>query len=553
MRQLYKFDLSNLRGDLFGGVTAAVVALPLALAFGVQSGLGAAAGIYGAMAIGFFASYLGGTPAQVSGPTGPMTVVSAAVAASVAAAAAGTGDEFAAVTMTFLLAGVLQVGLGLMRVGKYIRYVPYPVISGFMSGIGAIIILRQVFPMLGHRSPSAVIDVVLTVGQPLSVINWFALLLAALTYALIILTPRVTKAVPSTLVALLSMTVLSIALGWDVPRIGEIPEGLPALRLDGLFGIDAHLWSSIISDGVALAALGAIDSLLTSLVADSLTRTRHDSEQELIGQGIGNMVTAVIGGIPGAGATMRTVVNIRAGGRTRLSGMVHGLVLLAVLLGLGRYAAFVPLSVLAGILISVGVSIMDVRGLKQLRHVPRADAVVLAMVLVVTVFFDLIQAVALGVALSSMLFMKRMGDEGALRSKVAAFDEFVGEPAHPEEAALFGRLAHKVMVKHFHGPLHFGFTSSLQDMAAKLRFTPYVVIRMIDVPFVDQSGLNALMELVVDLETRGSTVFITELQEQPAEVLAGSGLAPGRLPAEQVLAEFPDVLTHISARERTAA
>ena len=553
MRQLYKFDLSNLRGDLFGGVTAAVVALPLALAFGVQSGLGAAAGIYGAMAIGFFASYLGGTPAQVSGPTGPMTVVSAAVAASVAAAAAGTGDEFAAVTMTFLLAGVLQVGLGLMRVGKYIRYVPYPVISGFMSGIGAIIILLQVFPMLGHRSPSAVIDVVLTVGQPLSVINWFALLLAALTYALIILTPRVTKAVPSTLVALLSMTVLSIALGWDVPRIGEIPEGLPALRLDGLFGIDAHLWSSIISDGVALAALGAIDSLLTSLVADSLTRTRHDSEQELIGQGIGNMVTAVIGGIPGAGATMRTVVNIRAGGRTRLSGMVHGLVLLAVLLGLGRYAAFVPLSVLAGILISVGVSIMDVRGLKQLRHVPRADAVVLAMVLVVTVFFDLIQAVALGVALSSMLFMKRMGDEGALRSKVAAFDEFVGEPAHPEEAALFGRLAHKVMVKHFHGPLHFGFTSSLQDMAAKLRFTPYVVIRMIDVPFVDQSGLNALMELVVDLETRGSTVFITELQEQPAEVLAGSGLAPGRLPAEQVLAEFPDVLTHISARERTAA
>ncbi len=422
-----------------------------------------------------------------------------------------------------------------------------------MSGIGAIIILLQVFPMLGHRSPSAVIDVVLTVGQPLSVINWFALLLAALTYALIILTPRVTKAVPSTLVALLSMTVLSIALGWDVPRIGEIPEGLPALRLDGLFGIDAHLWSSIISDGVALAALGAIDSLLTSLVADSLTRTRHDSEQELIGQGIGNMVTAVIGGIPGAGATMRTVVNIRAGGRTRLSGMVHGLVLLAVLLGLGRYAAFVPLSVLAGILISVGVSIMDVRGLKQLRHVPRADAVVLAMVLVVTVFFDLIQAVALGVALSSMLFMKRMGDEGALRSKVAAFDEFVGEPAHPEEAALFGRLAHKVMVKHFHGPLHFGFTSSLQDMAAKLRFTPYVVIRMIDVPFVDQSGLNALMELVVDLETRGSTVFITELQEQPAEVLAGSGLAPGRLPAEQVLAEFPDVLTHISARERTTA
>ncbi|MBP7776219.1 MAG: SulP family inorganic anion transporter [Acidobacteria bacterium] len=550
MTRLYKFDWSNLRGDLFGGVTAAVVALPLALAFGVQSGLGAAAGIYGAMAIGFFASYLGGTPSQVSGPTGPMTVVSAAVAASVAAAAAGTGSEFAAVTATFLLAGVLQVGLGLMRVGKYIRYVPYPVISGFMTGIGTIIILLQIFPMLGQRSPSAVLDVVLTVGTALSAINWAALALAVLTYAIIVVTPKLTTAVPATLVALLSMTVLSIVLGWDVPRIGEIPQGLPALRLDGLFGIDAHLWSSIISDGVALAALGAIDSLLTSLVADSLTRTRHDSEQELIGQGVGNMVAAAIGGIPGAGATMRTVVNIRAGGRTRLSGMVHGLVLLGVLLGLGSFAAYVPHSVLAGILISVGLAIMDVRGVKQLWHVPRADAVVLAMVLVVTVFFDLIQAVALGVALSSMLFMKRMGDEGALRSKVGAFGDFVGEPAHPEEAALFGRLAKKVMVKHFHGPLHFGFTSSLQDMAVKLRFTPYVVIRMVDVPFVDQSGLNALVELVTDLQGRGSAVFITELQEQPRQVLAGA--APGLLPAAQVLAEFPDVLTHISARESAA-
>ncbi|MEZ5421177.1 MAG: STAS domain-containing protein, partial [Vicinamibacterales bacterium] len=221
--------------------------------------------------------------------------------------------------------------------------------------------------------------------------------------------------------------------------------------------------------------------------------------------------------------------------------------------GLGRFAAYVPLSVLAGILISVGLSIMDVRGLRQLKHVPRADAAVLVMVLVVTVFFDLIQAVALGVALASMLFMKRMGDEGARRSRVGAIDEFVGEPAHPEEVALFGRHANKVMVKHLHGPLHFGFTSSLQDMAAKLPFTPYVVVRMVDVPFIDQSGLNALMELVADLEARGSAVFITELQEQPREVLAGVGLAPGHLPAGRVLPELADVLFSITTRERAAA
>jgi len=553
MNQLLKLDLSNTRGDLFGGVTAAVVALPLALAFGVQSGLGAAAGIYGAMALGFVASFVGGTPAQVSGPTGPMTVVSAAVAAKVAAAASESGNAFAAITATFLLAGVIQIALGLLRVGKYIRYVPYPVISGFMTGIGAIIILLQVFPMLGYASPGTVRDVVLEIGAPLSAINWAALALTALTYALIVLTPKVTKAVPSTLVALLAMTGLSIAFGFEVPRIGAIPEGLPTVRLDGLFGIDGQLWSSIISDAVALAVLGAIDSLLTSLVADSLTRTRHNSERELIGQGLGNMAAAAIGGIPGAGATMRTVVNINAGGRTRLSGMVHGLVLLGVLLGLGRYAAHVPLAVLAGILLSVGLGIMDTRGLKQLKHVPRADASVLALVLVITVFFDLIQAVALGVALASLLFMKRMGDEGARRSQVGKFDEFVDEPLDPAEAALFGALAPKVMVKHLRGPLHFGFTSSLQDMAAVMRFTPYVVIRMVDVPFVDQSGLNALMELVVDLEERGSAVFITELQEQPARVLAGVGLAPGRLPASQVLAGFPDVLSRISEHEGAAA
>jgi SulP family sulfate permease len=553
MSRFFKFDFSHLRGDAFGGITAGVVALPLALAFGVQSGLGAAAGIYGAMALGFFAAWFGGTASQVSGPTGPMTVVSAAVAANVAAAASATGDGFGAVVATFLLAGVLQIGLGLMRVGKYIRYVPYPVVSGFMTGIGVIIILLQVFPMLGYRSPSVVIDVLLRIGEPLQAANWYAFALTALTYAVIVTVPRFTKTIPATLVALLAITAMSIGLGWDVPRIGEIPAGLPALRVDGLFGIDAHLWGLIVSNGVALAALGAIDSLLTSLVADSLTRTRHDSEQELIGQGIGNMASAIIGGIPGAGATMRTVVNINSGGRTRLSGMIHGLLLLAVLLGLGRYAAFIPLSVLAGILISVGLGIMDIRGLKQLRHVPRADAVVLALVLVFTVFFDLIQAVALGVALASMLFMKRMGDEGTRLSRVAPLHEFVGEPAHPEERVALGRLADKVLVKHLHGPLHFGFTSALQDMAAKLPFTPYVVIRMLDVPFIDQSGLNTLMELVSDLDARGTEVFITDLQEQPEQLLRDSGTAPGLLPESHVLESFADVVPAIAARELAAA
>ncbi|MEZ5289583.1 MAG: SulP family inorganic anion transporter [Vicinamibacterales bacterium] len=551
--RLFRFDLSNLRGDLFGGVTAGIVALPLALAFGVQSGLGAAAGIYGAMALGLVAAWLGGTPAQVSGPTGPMTVVSSAVAANVASRAETPEQALGAVFLTFFVAGVFQVGLGLMRVGKYIRYVPYPVVSGFMSGIGTIIILLQVFPILGHASPGAVIDVLLRIGQPLSAINPLTVALAALTYGVIVALPRVTKAIPATLVALLGVTGLSVVLGWDVPRIGTIPGGLPALQLAGFFGIEAHLWSTIVSDGIALAALGAIDSLLTSLVADSMTRTRHDSEQELLGQGLGNMAAALIGGLPGAGATMRTVVNIGSGGKTRISGMVHGLLLLAVLLGLGRFAAYVPLAVLAGILVSVGLSIMDRRGIQQLRHVPRADAAVLVLVLVFTVFFDLIQAVALGVAVASLLFLKRMGEESSERSRIAGLEAFVREPDHPDEAAQFGEIAGMVTVKHLHGPLHFGFTSALQELAASLPSSPYVVIRMADVPFIDQSGLNALFDIVADLQSRGTEVFFTEMWSQPSRMLRDAGLAPGVVPGTHVLSDVADVVSVIHRLRKGAA
>ena len=549
MKYLYRFDLSNLRGDLFGGITAGIVALPLALAFGVQSGLGAAAGIYGAMALGFIAAWLGGTSSQVSGPTGPMTVVSAGVAANVASAAGNVSDAMGAVVMTFLIAGILQVLLGVVRVGKYIRLVPYPVVSGFMTGIGVIIILLQVFPMLGHASPKTIIDVFLTIGSPLSAINHLALGLAAMTYGLILVWPKVTRKIPAALVALLAVSALSMILGWEVPRIGQIPEGLPSLHIAGLFNIDAHLWSTIIADAAALAILASLDSLLTSLVADNMTRTRHNSERELVGQGIGNMVVAMIGGIPGAGATMRTVVNIKAGGRTRLSGMIHGLLLLAILLGLGRFAQYIPIAVLAGILLSVGLSIMDIRGMKQLRYAPRADAAVLILVLVFTVFFDLIQAVALGLALASLLFMKRMGDESARRTRLGGLGDFVDPPADDVEKKLHEQLHDKVHVKHLHGPVHFGYTSALQDMAANLPHTPYLVLRMGDVPFMDQSGLNALIDIVKDISLRGTEVFITELQPQPEQLLKDGGLAPGLVPAEHLAAHLDTVLPVIARRE----
>ena len=352
------FDKKSLSGDLFGGVTAAVVALPLALAFGVQSGMGAIAGLYGAIALGFFAALFGGTRTQISGPTGPMTVVSAAIIAGEIQLYGSLEAAIGTIVATFVLAGIFLIIMGLTRIGQYIRYMPYPVISGFMSGIGMIIIIMQIFPFFGMSSPAHITDVFMGLGSIGDGINMTAVGLSVATIAIIYLFPRMTKVVPSALVALIGLSLLSALMGLDVPVIGDIPKGLPDVHIDTLLNMDWHHPMVMIIPALTLAALGAIDSLLTSVVADNMTKTQHDSNRELIGQGIGNMVAGIIGGLPGAGATMRTVVNINAGGTGRAAGMVHAAVLMVVLLGAGEYARLIPLPVLAGILITVGVGII---------------------------------------------------------------------------------------------------------------------------------------------------------------------------------------------------
>jgi len=397
---------TNIRGNAFGGITAGVVALPLALAFGVQSGLGAIAGLYGAIAIGIVAALLGGTKTQISGPTGPMTVVAATIVMAEIEAYGSLEEAFGTIVATFILAGIFQILMGFAKVGQYIKYMPYPVVSGFMSGIGAIIIILQIFPFFGMVSPKHILDVFMELGSIAGSINLEAVGLALATLAIIYLFPKVTKLVPSALVALIVLTIVSTMMGLNVSVIGAIPEGLPDLHLDHIH------WDhpmTIILPALTLAALGAIDSLLTSVVADNMTKTKHESNKELVGQGIGNMAAGLIGGIPGAGATMRTVVNINSGGTTQLSGIIHGLVLLVILLGAGPYAAMIPLPVLAGILVSVGIGIIDYRGIKHTFHVPRADAFVMYVVLIMTVVIDLLQAVAVGMTLASLLFMKKNG------------------------------------------------------------------------------------------------------------------------------------------------
>ena len=389
------YDLKTFRGDLFGGITASVVGLPVALAFGVASGLGALAGIYGAIAVGFFAAVFGGTRSQISGPTGPMAVAMAVIVMTHAE------ESLARAFTIVIMAGLLQVLLGVMRVGRFVAFTPYSVISGFMSGIGVIIILLQILPFLGSAvAEGGPVGAVRALPDAIVNISLSALAIAAVTLVVGVVWPsRLGKFIPSTLAALVAGTLLGVLWLTNTPVIGDVPTGLPTLRMPDL-AVDVLARS--VQPALIIALLGSIDSLLTSLVADSMTRTRHNPDRELVGQGIGNMIAGFIWGLPGAGATLGTVVNIRAGGRTQVSGVLRAAILLALVLGLGKYVESIPHAVLAGILMKVGWDIIDWRFITRMHRVQREHLVVMLITLGLTVFLDLVTAVAIGMIAAGM-------------------------------------------------------------------------------------------------------------------------------------------------------
>ncbi len=395
-----KYDLDTLRGDVFGGLTSAVVALPVSLAFGVASGLGAAAGLYGAIAVGFFAAVFGGTRSQISGPTAPMAVAMAVIITS-------HSSNLAEALIVVMMGGLLQVLLGVMRVGRFVAYTPHVVVSGFMSGIGVIVMLIQILPFLG--APTAMGGPLGTIrALPAAVadanINAFAIALATLLVG--VLWPRKwTRFMPGPLVALIVGTLLGVLALRDVPVIGPIPTGLPQLHL-ALPSVGFLV--SAIQPALILALLGSVDSLLTSLVADSMTGTRHNADRELIGQGLGNIVAGLFGGVPGAGATMGTVINIRAGGSTQVSGALRAMVVLALLLGLGRFVEPIPHAVLAGILMKVGWDIIDWRMIARVHRMRREHLFVMLLTLGLTVFVDLVTAVAIGLIAAGMAHARQL-------------------------------------------------------------------------------------------------------------------------------------------------
>jgi SulP family sulfate permease len=536
MKFIHGLHFNNIRGDIFGGVVAAVIALPLALAFGVASGAGAVAGLYGAIFVGFFAALFGGTPTQASGPTGPMTVVFAGMLAQFS-------DEPALVFTTVMMGGGILILLGSLGVGHYISLVPYPVISGFMSGIGGIIIILQIGPLLGHDAEGGVIANLQAipefVGNPMT----HAAILGVLSLAIVYLTPSVIgKIIPPSLLALLVCTPVALVLFPEAPVIGKVPQGFPSvivptIRMDAL--------TIMIEEACVIAILCAIDSLLTALVCDNMTRTQHNSNRELVGQGIGNMVAGMFGGLPGAGATMRSVANIRSGGRTPLSGSLMGLVLLATLLWLGPLAEQIPLAVLAGILLKVGFDIIDWRFLRHIFQAPRADVIIMAIVLFMTVMVDLITAVGVGVVLASLLFVKEMADLELANLKVIT--EVHGEsPLSPEEKTVLDRNAGKIVLIHVDGPMSFGSAKNMvrciETVPGLKQFTS-CVLDLSDVPTIDGTAALAIEDMLRIIRAHKQHLFFVGMQPHVTEALEGLGvlslIRPGHRYAERL-----DALKH---------
>ena len=511
------FDFSHLRGDIFGGLTAGVVALPLALAFGEASGAGPIAGVYGAIIVGFFAALFGGTPSQISGPTGPMIVVFAGVFASL------SGDV-SLVFATVVLAGVIQIAFGLLGFGQYIRLVPYPVVSGFMSGIGCIIIALQLARLFGHEpAGSGTIPALMEVPNAVSNPNWEALGVGLLTLAIVFRWPaKWGRYLPGPLAALITGTVASLGLS-TVPVLGDIPTGLPQFIMPA-FSSDTLL--IVFEAAMILAVLGAIDSLLTSLVADNMTRTRHHSNRELIGQGVGNTIAGFFGGIPGAGATMRTVVNIRTGGVTKISGMLHSLLLLAVVVVLAPLASKIPHAVLAGILVKVGYDIIDVSYLKHAHRGPRFDLALMVMVLSLTVFVDLITAVVAGVVVAALAFVKQVAD--AQLAAAAGENADSTDGLSDTESTLLSECGNRLTYFDLGGPLSFGAAADLGHHVRE-RISPThhtsLVLDFSKVPFMDVSAARAVETIALDAAHAGKHLYVCGINEQVTASLEGLGVS----------------------------
>jgi sulfate permease, SulP family len=532
---------NNLRGDIFGGVTAAVVSLPLALAFGVASGIGPIGGLYGAICVGFFAALFGGTPTLISEPTGPMTVVTTAIVASLIA---NNPDQGLAMAFTVvMLAGLFQIVFGIFKLGKYVTLMPYSVISGFMSGIGVILIILQIAPFLGQAAPKGgVLGTFLSIPNLIANVQMPEAILGTITLAIIFFMPkRLKRFVPPQLVALIIGTAISLTLfkDADIRRIGSIPVGLPPLQIPTF--APAQLTKMLV-DAMMLGILGCIDTLLTAVVADSLTRTEHDSNKELIGQGIGNIVSGVCGGLPGAGSTMGTVVNIQTGATSAVSGLTRALVLLVVVLGAARLTEPIPMAVLAGIALKVGIDILDWNFLQRAHKISARGAIIMYGVLLLTVFVDLIVAVGVGIFIANILTIERLSQMQSPGVKlISDIDNDVR--LSPEQKELLDKGKGSVLLFLLSGPMIFGMSKAIAREHNAMKAADALVIDLADVPSVGVTAALAIENVIRDVYDKGLQVYIVGASAQIQQRFQKMGLFDLIQPAHR-LADRTEALRH---------
>ncbi|MEQ8970686.1 MAG: SulP family inorganic anion transporter [Coleofasciculus sp. C1-SOL-03] len=521
----------HLKGDIFGGLTAAVVALPMALAFGIASGAGAAAGLWGAILVGFFAALFGGTPSLISEPTGPMTVILTAV---IAGLQANNPDNYLALAFTVvMMAGVFQIIFGVLRLGRYITMLPYNVISGFMTGIGVILIFLQLAPFLGQETPpGGVLGVIQNLPTLIANIDPWETILGAITLAILFFYPsQFKKAMPPQLVALVIGTAISLIFFSGVEirtigTIGEITPGLPELQMPAFTSENARL---MFVNAIVLATVGSIDCLLTCLVSESLTRQDCKSNKELVGQGVANLVTGLCGGIAGSGATTATVVNIQAGGRTALSGICRALVLFIVVLWAAPLTSAIPLAVLAGIVLKVGINIIDWGFLKRVHKISWKAAGIVYGVVLLTVFVDLMIAVAVGVFIANILTIENLSklQSEAVKAVTDADDQIV---LADEEKRILDVANGRVLLFHLSGPMIFGVAKAISREHNAIANYDVLIVDLGEVPILGVTSSLAIENAIQEAIDEGRDVIVvgaTGKIKSRLEKLGIAGLIPG--------------------------
>lgn len=537
---------NNLKGDFTGGLTAAMVALPLALAFGVLSGAGPMAGVYAAVFVGLFAAISGSTAAQISGPTGPMTVLMTAIFLQYTAADPVHGMAIAFTVV--MLGGLLQMLFGLLKIGHYLCLIPHPVISGLMSGLGLTIILLQLGPLLGHASAGSAWQSLLLLPSAFAHPATEAALIGVSALVLVYIQPKsIGKYIPSPLTAVVMGTISYLLLFPEsmVQTLGETPLLLPSLHWP-VFTMELSI--DIFQSALALAILGSIDTLITSLVADNINRGHHRPDRELVGQGIGNIISGLFGGLAGAGASMRTVINVRHGGQTALSGIFHSLIIIALVVVLSPYFSQIPQAALAAIMIKVASDLIDWDYIKRLHNAPKPAIFIMFSVLILTVFSDLLVAIGTGITLASLVFMKRMSELQLEKTSTITDPETHSQeelPLSAEESGLMKQTAGRLLLFHVSGPMSFGAAKSMVKRVSSVDNYEALVLDLSDVPMMDFSSSIAIEDIILDAQEAGHHIFISGARNSVKETLQKQGILDLLLPEHQYEQRL-DAIKHAS-------